>query len=70
VQSTCSALNTWLLYVAYLPQGDAMSHDVFTSYSRNDQDRMKHIREALENSGLEVWTDTGIKPNTVKLSEI
>jgi hypothetical protein len=47
-----------------------MSHDVFTSYSRNDQDRMKHIREALENSGLEVWTDTGIKPNTVKLSEI
>ena len=41
-----------------------MSHDIFISYSRDDQQRMQHIRDALEESGLTVWTDTGIKPGT------
>ena len=41
-----------------------MSHDIFMSYGREDQARMLDVRDALQKSGLTVWTDTGIKPGT------
>lgn len=41
-----------------------MSHDIFISYSRRDNDRMGQVRDTLRESGLEVWTDEGIEPGT------
>jgi len=41
-----------------------MQHHVFLSYSRIDSKLMRQVRASLEEEGLTVWTDQGIKPGT------
>jgi formylglycine-generating enzyme required for sulfatase activity len=36
--------------------------DIFISYSRNDRERVRHIAQALEAEGFDVWWDTEILP--------
>lgn len=40
------------------------AHDIFLSYSRKDHDLMVQIKMHLENAGVRVWTDEGIKVGT------
>jgi hypothetical protein len=41
-----------------------MGHDIFLSYSRQDTDLMRRLRDDLRATGLTVWTDEGIEPGS------
>ncbi|MEO8609692.1 MAG: toll/interleukin-1 receptor domain-containing protein [Chloroflexota bacterium] len=41
-----------------------MQHHIFLSYSRQDTDIMRRVRDDLRKAGLSVWTDEGIEPGS------
>jgi hypothetical protein len=41
-----------------------MTHNIFLSYSRRDNDIMQQVRDRLRAAGFSVWTDEGIETGT------